>query len=431
MKAFLTVPLLAVATCLFGVSDTRAATRSPDLAFTYFAWNSSDFLSCESRLDHALELGFRAVTFVPSYGVDATDQILSEPTGMSAEAERCMLAALKRGYSIYYKPHLERFECWKDPARANANGCWRAWIRINPSLASTNFGFIFDRFEKWLSTKEVSPNRKRISVLIGAELENSLARYPKNWLSLLQGLKAKLGTAVLISPNWQPFCKVTATECPELRKLLIEADGFAPSVYGDFFHRNVKEKIDQVLDYWSKRATCSKETWAEDAAKLKQILSEKFSVGEFGIGPSLIESESWDVKDFEAIIKKGFQYRSLKDYFSMRHEVIRQWIDWAKGAKLETGVLNVWSGAHDPVGFSSGGVFDLETLKAFRSYTAASYSSTAEKALNESLKLFPDSASLIEKLGQLQGPQPTEPRTTGSTHEQDKYDQLSPWCDAE
>lgn len=422
---------VVVVSCLLWVSIAEAGSGVPHLSFTYFAWSSADLAGCEGKLDHARELGFKAVTFVPSYGVDATDQIVSEPAGMSAETEKCMLAALKRGYALYYKPHLERFECWKDSARASANGCWRAWIRIKPSLHPTNLGFIFNRFEKWLSSAEVSSYRKRVSVLIAAELENSLARYPKSWLAVFRELKKRLSLPILVSPNWQPFCKVTVTECPELRALLSESDGFSPSVYGDFFHRTVAEKIDQVLDYWSKRASCDKERRTEEAAKLKQLLASKFSVGEFGIGPSLIESESWNVKDFESLIRAGIQYRSLSEYFGLRNAVIRQWLDWASRSKPTFGVLNVWSGVHDPVGFSAGGVFDLATLKGFRDYSGAKYSLSPETALAESLKLFPDSAALIEKLSKLEGPKSKDAKSVGVGHEQEKFDQLSRWCDAE
>lgn len=421
--------LLGVLLCVLAPARDAFAFHTK-LSFTYFAWNPSDFDGCEARFSHARELGFDAVTFVPSYGVDKGDQVVSEPSGMSENAERCMLAALKLGYKVYYKPHLERFNCWKDPARANSNGCWRAWIRINPSLSQNNLGFIFNRFAKWASSSEVASRRENIVILIGAELENSLARFPKSWLSVLRDLKKNIGLPVFLSPNWQPFCKVTATECPELRSLLFEADGFSPSVYGDFYHHKVGEKIDDLLDVWSKRASCNKNARSKDAADLKKNLKAKFSVGEFGIGPSLIETESWDAKEFDAIIARGFPYRRLTEYWQLRGDIIRQWLDWARSSHAKDGLLNVWSGVHDPAGFSSGGAFDIETIKAFRSYSSLKYSTTADGALAESRKLFPQSAELIDRLLKLQGLKSSTPRSTGSNHEDEKFEKLSPWCDA-
>jgi hypothetical protein len=405
---------------------------TPELSFTIFVWNAWDADRCEAQIELAREMGFTALTWVPTYGWDQKAQKIIPNPAMVDATRRCLAFAWDQGLQVHFKPHFEDFECWKDPSRSGTGACWRAWLKHQPGLESDRWGYFLQPLLNQWSTRRKLGMQAELKLLLGAEMERSLAQEASSWLRMVRRLKKDWQITINSNPNWQPFCSVPEKQCKSLKSFLFETEGFQPSIYGDFFNQSVLQKIENLVDEWADRVNCSKTPREKNENRL--ILMSKLSVGEVGIGPSLIESEEWIFDRMEAIFHSGYPYSTLSEYLDLRKGVYTQWLTWARERK-NGGIFNIWSGAQDPVGFSSGGIVDPRLIYLFRAYTQercgpkVKFQKSVEEVVAISNQLFPDLESRRNRFASIQGPKtPRFPPIDGQSNESRKRNRMDQFC---
>jgi len=379
----------------------------PALGFTISVWNPWDADRCEEQMKLAKESGFTALTWVPTYGWDPVQQKVIPNLKTVDATNRCLTIADDLGFEIHFKPHLEDFSCWNDPVRNPTGACWRAWLKMRPSLSPDQWGHFMFPVRDWLLQRRNQGKNPQLWIMLGGEQERSLAEHADGWLEMATQIRQQWKVPVEVNSNWQSFCAVPANQCAALKEFILGSERFTPSIYGDFFHHSVGEKVINVAREWADRINCSHTP--EEAELNLQILEPKISAGEIGIGPSLMESEEWLFEKFESILKTGYFYSDLNEYLALRKSVYIDWLTWARSRK-DSGIINVWPGAQDPVGFSSGSVVDERLVSVFRSYSQERcgsglvYEWSTSKTIENMAKAFPENITKKQALSELKGP---------------------------
>src|SRR5204862_5523476 len=102
-----------------------AAVAAAPLGVTYAAWKGG-YAAAARRLATFREIGFQIVSLVPTYAYAGLDRITPGSGPDPAELGRTVEAALRGGFAVVIKPHLDPplYQSGFDPFRSE-NDSWR------------------------------------------------------------------------------------------------------------------------------------------------------------------------------------------------------------------------------------------------------------------------------------------------------------------
>jgi hypothetical protein len=243
--------VLAFLLCTGGAA---AADAPAPLGVSTWGWKG-DFKNIARRLDTYKQIGFRLVAFVPNYAYVGLDKIDVAAGPDSAEMADAIEAALRAGFTVVVKPHLDppAYQPGFDPfASENASwrvACpWRGFFDVDPMSDAYRGGVVFGTLK---TLKDVFDRLGATAVPavrfeIGAELMNSLVYTPERWVELGAAAKKErkrlgLDAKVVLSHNFTHHLEIAddfvARMPPPRRKLLARyirgLDALALSQYMD------------------------------------------------------------------------------------------------------------------------------------------------------------------------------------------------------
>jgi hypothetical protein len=207
---------LAVASiALLAAAPSARADGPAPLGVSYGGWKGN-YHAAAKQLAAFKEIGFPIVAFVPTYAYVGLDKIDLGSGPEPAELAGAIAAALRAGFQVVIKPHLDpaAYQPGFDQFHAeNASwrvGCpWRGFFDVDPMSDAYRKGIVFGMLGALkaalddVGTTSVPPVRLEI----GAELMNAEVYTPERWIELLAATKKErhrlgLDKQVLLSHNF-------------------------------------------------------------------------------------------------------------------------------------------------------------------------------------------------------------------------------------
>lgn len=354
---------------------------SPSLSFTLASFRAGDFDShCQTEVDARVAYGFKTVTVVPMLAWNVEKGTLASPeqTLRPGELARCLEYAWNAGLHIAFQPHVD------DPEFK----VWRAEFDVIPDERYRHG--TFDAFEGWLKGKvaELNAGKRRVDVVLAAELERSVARHGTAWVSLTSKLRQDFaalgiqpgGVRIGYNPNWSPLRSMgRSPDCAGMQAFVAGVDFLSWSGYGDWSDTTlgptqISQQLQQLEYSLGGRYGCD----------LWEILAHKpATFGEFGSGFYLWASYYWgkesdptDIAVKTAILTTPGPVQDA--YRAQRQQLFDNLFDYYQTPRqsLPDLPLNLWTiGSFDPVGFHAPpgeGLPDPKILKRMKVYSGIS-----------------------------------------------------------
>lgn len=346
--------------------------NTPELSFTMASFETGGLdQECAGAISRAVAKGFTAITLVPAR-VFYQNQVIQGPTVSQEEIWRCLNLAWKSKLHIIYQPHLES-DYLINPHHPNV---WRANFDFYPQDDYRKQ--MMDPFLTWLESNKSSilKSNRLIHITLAAELEISTTKYGAAWKALTDDTRNRLrlmglGGRVQLGydPNWWPMAAMKdAQGCSTFRQFIQSLDYVAPSLYGDWSHirdgfgalrgaAQVNDKYAEVIG----RLTHLPQT----SCSVPEMAQKNFSIGEFGVGGEITETEKEDAPAMK-----------IPGVIGQRRDIYSNILSWAhtQPAKDQASraVINIWTGGvFDPVGILPNGdtVVDDGIAQQFVDYT--------------------------------------------------------------
>ena len=203
-RTLLIVPLLAAVVSGAGIARAAAPAQAPaktqapaPLGITYAGWKG-DYRAAAKRLETIKAIGFQIVSFVPTYAYVGLDKIDLAAGPDAAELGAAVEAALRAGFSVVIKPHLDppAYQPGFDPFKSENDSwrvmCpWRGFYDLDPMAVDYREGVVFATLRMLKDVLDragpAAPTPVRLEV--GAELMNSVVYTPERWEQLLAAAK--------------------------------------------------------------------------------------------------------------------------------------------------------------------------------------------------------------------------------------------------
>jgi hypothetical protein len=193
-----------------------AAIAPAPLGVTYSGWKGG-FVDAPRRLQIWRQMGFPLVGFVPAYAYVGLDRLDLGSGPGAGELGRAVETALRTGFEVVIKPHLEpaSYQPGYDRFTSNdfswrANCPWRGFFDLDPMTADYREGVVFaslrmlkEVFDRLGPAVQVPPVRFEL----GVELMTSEVDRPGRWERLLADARRErrrlgLERRVLMSHNF-------------------------------------------------------------------------------------------------------------------------------------------------------------------------------------------------------------------------------------
>jgi hypothetical protein len=179
-------------------SSSSSSSPSAPLGVSYGGWKG-DYTYASRQLARFKEIGFPIVSFVPTYGYVGLDKIDLAAGPTPAELTKAVELALRDGFSVVIKPHLDPpiygrgFDRYHTENHSWRVHCpWRGFFDVDPMSDAYREGIVFGslRMLKQVFTN-LGPAAAGVSVRleVGAELMNSVVYGPERWVQLLAAAK--------------------------------------------------------------------------------------------------------------------------------------------------------------------------------------------------------------------------------------------------
>jgi hypothetical protein len=224
------------------------------LGVTYVGWRGQ-YRVASQRIAIFKKIGFKVISFVPTYAYDGLDHIDLGSGPDQAELGEAVSAALRAGFSVVVKPHLDPplygpgFDPWKSENHSWRVHCpWRGFFDVDPMSASYREGIVFGSLRAikgafdGLGALAAQPVRLEV----GAELMNSVVYTPDRWEAVLAAAKKErhrlgLDGKVLLSHNFTHHIEIAedfvgrmnAARRGALKRYIRGLDALALSQYMD------------------------------------------------------------------------------------------------------------------------------------------------------------------------------------------------------
>jgi hypothetical protein len=376
---------IAVAALVVGASAARAETpaaatpparRAAPLGVTYGGWRG-DFRQAAARIAAFKEIGFRLVSFVPTYAYDGLDKIDLASGPDAAELGAAVEAALRAGLAVVIKPHLDPplYEHGFDQF-ASENPSWRvqcAWrgfFDVDPMGDAYKTGIVFGALRMLKSVLDrvgdaaaaVGPVRLEI----GAELMNAEVYTPERWELLLAATKTErhrlgLDGKVLLSHNFTHHIEILGdfvgrmnpARRGELRRYIRGLDALSLSQYMDLTvavpaaergHR--LPTADEVASALLQHERRFREDILQRELHLRPNEIPPLHIGEYGIGRGGLRHPNLWSGDATAQ-----QEKELAREIARGHEGLLRYLALADGRTVRSAVLWVTGPHYDVFGW--------------------------------------------------------------------------------
>ena len=121
-------------------------------------------------------LGFRSITFVPTFVVREPFEIGLDYTPPLATIRAVLMHALTLGMDVKLEPHID----WQ--STLDSTGEWRGLMRFDPCGAYSD-RVIGPLRDLAIEAKGTYPER-RVSLTLGSEVDRSVREFPDSWMEL-------------------------------------------------------------------------------------------------------------------------------------------------------------------------------------------------------------------------------------------------------
>ena len=373
--------IVAVIAFVTVVGVSRAGAQKPapapaPLGITYAGWKG-DYGGAPKRLAAIKAIGFQIVAFVPTYAYVGLDKIDVAAGPDAAELGAAVEAALRAGFSVVIKPHLDppAYQPGFDPFKSDNHSwrvmCpWRGFYDLDPMATDYREGVVFAtlRMLKDVLGRVTAPAPTLVRLEVGAELMNSVVYNPERWVELLTAAKKErhrlgLDGKVALSHNFTHHIEIpedfvgrmTAPRKKALARYIRGLDALSLSQYMDLTaavpgdDRNSRmpsaEEVSQAL-------VVHEQNFRKDiligALGLKEKETPPLHIGEFGIGRGgLRHPNLW------AGAATPEQEQQLAREIARGHEGLLRYLALPEGRTVKSAVLWVLGQHYDVFGWEN------------------------------------------------------------------------------
>jgi hypothetical protein len=280
---------------------TVPASAPAPLGVTYAGWRGQ-YADADRRLAAFKEIGFRIVSFVPTYGYAGLNKI-DLATGPDAhELARAVEAASRAGLAVVVKPHLDPlayspgFDQFRSENDSWRVACpWRGFFDLDPMSDDYRKGVVFAALGALRAAFDAlgAPPPTPVRLEVGAELMNSEVYTPERWVELLAATKKErhrlgLDRSVVLSHNFTHHVEIpddfvarmTAAGRAALARYIRGLDALSLSQYMDLTAAMPAAERGQRLP--------SADEVAQALVLHERSFRERILVGALGLRPSEI-----------------------------------------------------------------------------------------------------------------------------------------------
>ncbi len=308
----------------------------PLLSHVLASYTPDDFNTAPADLELLRALGFRVITFVPSYYIHefhsgALQLDTSRTPGLKKQQEIFQLA-LNLGFVLRVTPHLEIAHSSK----------WRAELRLNPLAPIAPSGLSYESailtptLQLMARALHKTPHAHAHAVLtLGSELERSIAQYASKWRQLLlhmqeqrQALACGERIEFCFNFNWDHHARYGANPARDafIAGLDCASISFYPPVRLPFALTQDRRTAYQHCTAWLR------------------LLQSRLDIGEFGLG-------SADWRQPYAYDAQAFESDSGEAARQSRRAYWRGMLDFLAAAGNDPAHATIWSvGAYNVLG---------------------------------------------------------------------------------
>jgi hypothetical protein len=380
-RTLLIVPLLAAVVSGAGIAraaaPAQAKTQAPaPLGITYAGWKG-DYRAAAKHLETIKAIGFQIVSFVPTYAYVGLDKIDLAAGPDAAELGAAVEAALRAGFSVVIKPHLDppAYQPGFDPFKSENDSwrvmCpWRGFYDLDPMAVDYREGVVFEtlRMLKDVLDRAGPAASTPVRLEVGAELMNSVVYTPERWEQLLAAAKKErhrlgLDGKVALSHNFTHHIEIpedyvgrmNAQRKKALARYIRGLDVLSLSQYMDltaavpaadrFTRLPSAEEISQALVQHEKDF---RQKILIGALGLKEKEIPPLHIGEFGIGRGgLRHPNLW------AGAATAEQEKQLAREIARGHEGLLRYLALPEGRTAKSAVLWVLGQHYDIFGWEN------------------------------------------------------------------------------
>lgn len=314
--------LLVIAVLLSapGAADDR-------LLVTYASFNADGYDDCEAAIDGYRSIGFRGVSFVPTYYHEHLGEIRADATPSAATIEKCIEHALDSGFRVVYKPHVDPvrylygYDAFaSDNASWRVNVTWRGFFDFDPVAGQYDEVVIFPALE---ALKNIHARRRdapaaAVRFELGAELMNSTIRHGAGWVELARRARKYirthgLGAFVKLSHNFSHHIQIEedfllrmrSGERRQLARYLESLDELAVSQYMDLTARapqgasgdGLVRAVADAIAFYQKRF---RDLVLDEHLNVRGSGTLPLHIGEFGVGVGgLAHPNYWEGREVD------------------------------------------------------------------------------------------------------------------------------------
>jgi hypothetical protein len=381
-----------VATAETGTAGVAAAGAAP-LGVSYAAWKGG-YRDAIQRLAAFKDIGFRIVSFVPTYSYVGLDRIDVAGGPDWNELARAIEAALRGGFQVVLKPHLDPllYRPGVDPYASEnhswrVHAAWRGFFDLDPMTADYRRGVVegslrmlrgvFDNLARSSPATRFPPVRLEI----GAELMNSVVYGSESWEKLLLATKLErrrlgLDRNVLLSHNFTHHFEIlddfvgrmSPLRRASLKKYIAGLDVIALSQYMDLTAAMPGAErgrrlptADEVADALVLHEKAFRRDILEGALGLRPAEVPPLHLGEFGVGRGgLRHPNLW------AGAATAAEEKALAREIARGHEGLLKYLARTEGRTAQSAVLWVLGSHYDVFGWDDPRLAIPEAAAAIR-----------------------------------------------------------------
>ncbi len=356
------------------VSDGVAAPAP--LGVTYVGWRGQ-YSVASQRIAIFKEIGFKVISFVPTYAYDGLDHIDLGSGPDQAELGEAVGAALRAGFSVVVKPHLDPplygpgFDPWKSENHSWRVHCpWRGFFDVDPMSASYREGIVFGslRAIKGAFDRLGALAAQPVRLEVGAELMNSVVYTPERWEAVLAAAKKErhrlgLDGKVLLSHNFTHHIEVAedfvgrmnAARRGALKRYIRGLDALALSQYMDLTAAMPAADRGRRLpspDEVAQALVMHEKSFKKDilgaALGLRPTDMPPLHIGEFGVGRGGLRHPNLWAGDATPA-----QEKELAREIARGHEGLLRYLALTDGRSAQSAVLWVTGPHYDLFGWEN------------------------------------------------------------------------------
>jgi hypothetical protein len=370
--------LLAALVVMMMAGAARAQTVEPlrvPLGVTYSGWRGG-FADAPRRLALFKSLGFPLVSFVPAYAYVDLDKIdlASAPTW--EELGSAIEAALRAGFQVVLKPHLDPavyqpgFDQFTAEGSSWRLGCpWRGFFDVDPTSPDYRNGVIFGSLRMLRAVLDrVGTAAPPVRLELGVELMNSVVARPERWERLLTEARRErrrlgLDGRVLLSHNFTHHVEIRgdfvdrmdARGRRALGRYIKGLDAVALSQYMDLTvavpegeRRTRLPTVDEVAQALVKHEADFRENILRRALGVAPGQIPPLHIGEFGVGRGGLRHPN-----LYGGLAAPDQERKLAAEITRGHEGLLRYLSLDRGRTARSAVLWVTGTHYDIFGWGN------------------------------------------------------------------------------